>query len=88
MRLVPTGQMRLYGGFVEGLRLSFLNSDGPLRAIAQAGPQAIAVLVLYQAGLAVDDLNRPFRTGRNAQSTAVALRFINLNDLTRCHRAQ
>jgi hypothetical protein len=62
----------------EGIPL--LDCDGAFRTMPEAGSQAVAEEVADQPGLAVNDLERPFRTARNAQSATVALALVNAND--------
>jgi hypothetical protein len=68
-------EVALHRLLVERRRLALLDHDRVLRAVAQAGAEAVAVTVVDQAGLPVDDLDRAFRAGRDAEPATVALLF-------------
>jgi hypothetical protein len=57
---------------IKLLGLALYDLEGAGRAFPQAGPKAIAVLLLDQAGLTVDDLDGPLGAGRGALSAPVA----------------
>jgi hypothetical protein len=71
---------------VKGFRHSLLDGDGPARALAKTVSQAVAKVIGNEAGLAVDDLDRPFGTTGHAQPAAVALFFVYLHDLSHSGR--
>jgi hypothetical protein len=68
-RRLLASQVLLHRALVEGIGRPALNRDGPARTFAQTGPQAIAIRVTDQAGLAIDDLDRPFSARRGAQAS-------------------
>jgi len=63
-----------------GLRLALLDLGDALRAVAQAGAEAIAEEVAHQPRLAVDHLDCPLRAVGYAEAAAVALFMVNLDD--------
>jgi hypothetical protein len=74
--------MLLDGLFVKGIRLSRLDCQSALRAFSQASTQAIAVNFVHQFGLSVDDLDSSLSASWNADSTAIALLLIDLDNLS------
>ena len=54
--------------------------------MSQTGAQAVTIDVTDQSGLAVNQLNGPFRTGCDAQTTAITFVFINLDYISNRHR--
>jgi hypothetical protein len=68
--------------FVELIGLSLLDGDGIHGTVSEAGAQSIAQVIGEQPGLAVDDLDRAFGTGRNTKAAAVAFFLIYFYDLS------
>jgi hypothetical protein len=66
---------------IEGIRFPLFDGKGALRALADAGAQAVAENIAHQFGLAVDDFNGFFGAARHAQTAAGALFFIDFDDL-------
>ena len=66
---------------VEGDRLALDDGDGALRALAEAGAQAVAQGVGGEARLPVDERDGALGAGRDALAAAVALRLVDLDDL-------
>jgi hypothetical protein len=64
----------------EGFGFPFFDDQSPLGAFPQAGPQAIAKLVGQQPGLAVHDLDGPFRTGGDAEAAAVTFFLVDTDN--------
>jgi hypothetical protein len=56
----------------EGIGFPLFDDQSPLGAFPQTGPQAVAELIGQQLGLAVHDLDGPFRTGGDTEAAAVA----------------
>jgi hypothetical protein len=67
--------------FAVGYRFAFDNLDRTFRAGADAGPEPVAEEIAYEPGLIVNDLERPFRTVRDALATACTFRLINADDV-------
>jgi hypothetical protein len=67
--------------FVEGIRIPLLDGNGFPGAVAEAGAEPVAKVVGHKAGLAVHNLDGAFRTGRHAESAAVAFIFIDSDDI-------
>jgi len=81
-RIRSHGQDVLQGpSLVVGGRLPHLDLDGPLRALADAGPQAVAGDLRDEPRLAVDHLQGPLGATAGAETAAIALRFENPDDL-------
>ena len=86
VRSLHAGEVLLRFVFVEGGGLALLDGDGVLRAVAQAGAQAVAVDFTHQAGLAVDHRDRTLGAARHALAAAVALRLVDPDHLACRHR--
>ena len=71
--------------FVVGGGFPLLKADGIGGAGGQAITQSVAVILASQLSLAVHHFNGPFMTGRRAGAAAVALLFVDFNDLSQ-HR--
>ncbi len=65
---------------VKSVGFPFLDGYGSLGAFTQAGTKAIAVLVAHQSRLAINYLQGPVSTGRNADPTPAALLLIDPDD--------
>ena len=74
-RSVAAGEVPLHRLLVEPDGGPLLDHDCVLRAVAKARAEAVAVAVVDQFRLAIDDLDRAFRTGRDAETATVALLF-------------
>jgi hypothetical protein len=70
---------------VEFIGFSFFYGERVVWTVTEAGAQAIAEVVANQFGLPVDDLDRPFGTGGNTESTTITTPFIYLNYLSSRH---
>ena len=68
--------------FIVRGRLSFLKGNGSCRALRQAVPHAVAVVVADQPCLSVHHCDRALVTGLGAEPAAVAFFFIDPNDLS------
>jgi hypothetical protein len=67
--------------FAVGYRFAFDNLDRTFRAGADTGPEPVAEEITYEPGLIVNDLDRPFRTIRDALAAACTFRFVNADDI-------
>jgi hypothetical protein len=74
-------QMFFYGFLVKVVRHPFDHMEGVIRALSQAGSQAVAEFIGHDPGFSVYDLQGSLRAGGNAEPAAVAFVFVNLNDL-------
>ena len=72
----------LHGRLVIRRRFALDKMDGIHRAGGQAVAETIAVIVAQELGLAVHDADSPLVAGRRARAAAVALFFVNVDDLT------
>jgi hypothetical protein len=70
---------------VEGTGLDALDRDRILGAVAEAGPEAVAVDIAHQLRLAIDDLDRALGAGRHAVSAARAFLFVDPDQLSDGH---
>ena len=77
--------MGLDGLIVEIGRLARFDADGPLGAMAQAGPQPVAEAVVEQLRLAVDDLDRALGAAWHALPAAVAQLLVDVDDFPNGH---
>jgi len=76
LRVVPSDSR-----LIEGFALSFLNADGPLRALTQTCPKTITETIREQNSLAVDHLNGTFRAGWHALPASIAFGFVDADYL-------
>jgi hypothetical protein len=58
-------------GLIKAVRLPLDDPYRILRALSETGSETVAEVVGGQNRLAVDNRDRPFGAGRNAESTAV-----------------
>ena len=65
--------------------LALDNRDGTLGALAQAGPQPVAVDIGDQPRFAIDDLDRPFGTRGHTQTASITFRLVDADDLAFDH---
>jgi hypothetical protein len=75
-------QMLFHGFLVEVIGHPFDHMEGVIRAVSQAGPQAVAEFIGHDPGFSVHDLQGALGAGGNAEPAAVAFVFIDLNDLS------
>jgi hypothetical protein len=66
-------------GFIEFVRFPLDDPDCILVTFAEAGAQPVAQVIGGESCLAVDDSNRPFGAGGDAEAAAVAFAVIYLN---------
>jgi hypothetical protein len=71
--------------FVIVIRLTVLNSDRSLWALAEAGAQTVAKTVAYQFGLTIDNLDSAFSAGGHTIAAAIALLFVYVHNLSNRH---
>jgi hypothetical protein len=74
-------KMLFHGFFVKVVRHPLDHMEGVIRALSQAGPQAVAEFIGHDPGLSVDNLQGALRAGGDAEPAAVAFVFVDLNDL-------
>jgi hypothetical protein len=67
---------------VKSIRLTFDDTDGVSRAFTKARSEPVAQIVGGKNRLSVDNLYRPFRAGRNAESAAVTFFPIYFDDFS------
>jgi hypothetical protein len=72
--------VRFSRDFIKLRRLTFLDADCVLGALTEAGAETITVDLTDQARLAVNDPEGAFGARRNAESTAITLFLVNLDD--------
>ena len=85
LSLLGLGHVFVHGLFIEGIRLAMLDGDRVQRASADARAQPVAIALLHHASLAVDNLQRTLRTVDDALSAAVALLFVDLDNIANRH---
>jgi hypothetical protein len=78
--VVSLADMFFRGQLVEVLDHCIHNFERPLRTFAEAGPEAVAVLLRDQSGLTVDDPDGPFGARRDTETAAVAFFLIDFYD--------
>ena len=71
----------LHGRLVIRHRFALDKMDGIHRAGGQAVAEPVAVIVAQELGLAVHDADGALVAGRRARAAAVALFFVNVDDL-------
>ena len=72
----------LHGRLVIRRRFALDKMDGIHRAGGQTVAEPVAVIVAQELGLAVHDADGALVAGRRARAAAVALFFVNVDDLT------
>ena len=72
----------LYGILIERIRLRIDDHKRAPRAFAEAGAQAVAVLLRHEPRLAVHDPDGALRAGGDAEPAAVAFFFIDPDDFS------
>ena len=80
-----SGKVLSHRFLAEGIGLALDDADRVLRALAEAGPQAVAVGLGREPGLAVADFDRALGAGRHALSATVTLFFVDFDDFTLGH---
>ena len=71
-----------YSGFIVGGSFAHFKADGVCRARGETIAQSVAVILAGEPGLAVHHFNGAFMAGRCAGAAAVALVFINPDNLS------
>lgn len=79
--LLLRGLRGLDGGLVVGGGLALFKRDGPGVTGGQTVAQPVAVVLAHELGLAVYEVDRALVAGIHARAAAVALLFVNMNDL-------
>jgi len=82
---IQAGKTLAHQLLAERICLAFDDADRVSRALAQAGPQAVAVGFGHEPGLAVADFDCSLGTSRHALPAAVTLLFVNYDDLAISH---
>jgi hypothetical protein len=67
---------------IEFFGSPFLNDDSAHRALSQASAKSIAIYLADQPCLAIDNLQRAFRTSGHTGATAITLLFIYPDDFS------
>jgi hypothetical protein len=81
MRPLGSGP-RADGLLIVGGSVTLFHGNGVGWAYGQAVPKPVAIVLAQERGLSVDHADRSLMTGAGAKAAAVALFFINMDNLT------